>query len=932
MHGLIRIVEGKPHALPLVRVAVRASLLDLSAGISVEQEYRNDGNDTAECSYRFPVPARAAVCAFAMRKEDGTRVVGTVQEKEEARVTYDDAVSQGKFASLMEQDSPDAFTTSVGNILPGETVVVELTYVTELTEGETNDSIRFHIPAHVGARYGDPPSTNKVAPAAATGSTFFSVDVSIEAAAPISKINCPSHAVSTDLGPDPSLPNAADLPIPNFARVACKLDLALSRDFVLEITSAGLDRPRCFVEHHPSEDTAAVSLTVVPRFQLPEVTGQEFVFLVDRSGSMGPWGASPGGERIALARKALVVLLRSLPHQDTTFNIVSFGSSHEALWKKGSRAYNQRTLDEATRLVDSMEANFGGTEIRAALESVFRLRDQKRPTSVFVLTDGDAWDLDGVVDSVKSAVSASSSAAPLRVFSLGIGNSASTAMCDALARVGHGIAQYVSDGESFTGKTARLLKAARTPQILNARLDFGVDESVTPSKEKSAEDDFELVEPPKHGDEGAAIAEKVKSLSLFDEAVDPLAAPDKQGAPAPEPAKLPPPSPIQLAPHKIQNLYPGSRLHAYGIVTPASLLGEKATLRGELATGEQLALDVPIVAAHVGVTSTSNPGAAPPLLHALAARKLIQELEDGSHVLKPPSTDGDLAARTLKAAVVRLGKQYSLASRHTSFVAVDEADLAAGKVRKPVARVVDTVNEGMYGGAPGGGGGGAMRRCMAMPLMAPVGPPAPLPVSTGRQAPRAAFLACAAPPPPPPLAQMCAPVPAAAAHGGVRHRAAQFAPDAADTAQPKGGFGVALKSAFGGSSFAKKKAAPTAVEEAAAPAPAAEAKPAAPPTPTDTLELLARAQSFAGSFAPAALAALPGAPRVKELVTRLLGAYKGARAEEVATTLAVLAYLEREMEGERDAWEAMGEKARSWVAGELGIGEGEVEKLVEGFA
>ena len=42
-----------------------------------------------------------------------------------------------------------------------------------------------------------------------------------------------------------------------------------------------------------------------------------------------------------------------------------------------------------TQHVDSMFANYGGTEIRAALESMFRNRQQNVPTSCFVLTDGE---------------------------------------------------------------------------------------------------------------------------------------------------------------------------------------------------------------------------------------------------------------------------------------------------------------------------------------------------------------------------------------------------------------------------------------------------------------------------------------------------------------------------------------------------------------
>ncbi|GAA5889554.1 hypothetical protein JCM8208_001058 [Rhodotorula glutinis] len=923
MHGLVCLVDGLAHSLPLVRVAVQATLVDVSAQVVVRQQYKNDGILRSDCSYQFPVPARAAVTAFALVKEDGSRVVGVVREKEEARITYEDAVKEGKLSSLMEQASPDTFTTSVGNILPDELVTVELAYVTELTEGDSNDSIRLHVPAHVGCRYGDSPSTSSVARPASTTGAFFSVDAKIESVAAITKVNCPSHAVSTELGPDPSLPDADLLPFSNHARVACSSRLALSSDFVLQVTSAGLDRPRCVVEQHPSSDSAAISLTVVPRFELPALKSQEYVFLVDRSGSMGSWGAPAGGSgRIGLARKALVVLLRSLPSRDSLFNIVSFGSTHDILWASGSRAYNQGTLDEATTLIDSMEADMGGTEIRAALESVFKLRDKKRPTSVFVLTDGDVWDLDGVLESVKTAVSASSTDAPLRVFSLGIGKSASTAMVDGLARVGHGIVQYVSDGESFTGKAARLLRAAGSPPILNARLDFGVAaqaaaDHAAPQSASSGGDDegFEIVEPSEEAVD--PLADKVQSLNLFDDTVDPLKF-DEQTAPPAEPVVLPPPAPVQLAPSTLHSLYSGSRLHAYGIVAPASLLLDKVTLLGELATGQQLELAIPLVKVRTAPSATS-----PPILHALAGRKLIQELEDGSHVVTPPGTEGDLAARTLKAAVVRLGKQYSLASTHTSFVAVDEADAKRGKVPKAVVRIIEGGGMARFGGGGGGFGGAMPLMAMAAPAPVPAGPPGRA-LLRSRAAPLATFAAApapalamtfAAPAPPPPSA----PAP---------RRRSLFGTSTTSTS-PHGLDSAAASPSTTSSSITTSSASmidhppldAASSSDQSVPGPTTSSSAV---TPADRLEQLARAQAFDGSFSPSAISALPESTRFDALPEEVR-AREGVRA-----TLAVLAYLERGVAGEeREAWEGMAEKARAWVSDELGVSEEEVARLVE---
>ena len=52
--------------------------------------------------------------------------------------------------------------------------------------------------------------------------------------------------------------------------------------------------------------------------------GGLFVFLLDRSGSMG-------GERIREAKNALILFLQSLP-PNSLFQIVSFGSEHENMF------------------------------------------------------------------------------------------------------------------------------------------------------------------------------------------------------------------------------------------------------------------------------------------------------------------------------------------------------------------------------------------------------------------------------------------------------------------------------------------------------------------------------------------------------------------------------------------------------------------------
>ncbi|KAJ7778541.1 von Willebrand factor type A domain-containing protein [Mycena metata] len=654
--GLYYLSENRTISLPLLHVHAAASIKELAAEVKLTQTYLNDTGSAREVGYSFPVPARAVVCSFVMIKQDGMRVVGLVQEKGEARETYNAAVSQGKQAALMEQQTPDVFQVAVGNIQPHETVKIELLYATVLAEDEENDSIRFHLPMHIGARYGQAPSSGPALPSN-TSDTFMEISANVESVAPIAKIGCPSHTVSTELGPDPALPNAHELPFSYYARVSLSSAAALDKDFILTVKSVGLDPPRCVAERHPTNPTTALAFTLVPRFKLPDIARQEFIFLVDRSGSMK-------ASRILAAKRALIVMLRSLPAKDSVFQIASFGRNCTMLWDEGSRPYNQAMLDKATQHVDSMQANYGGTRIREALVRCFAARKTDRPTSVFVLTDGAAWDVDGVLKEVKVSVSAGTAQAHLRVSVLGIGNSASTAMCEGIARVGNGTCMMVGEQETiFTGKIARMLKAARTPMITGIVVDWGVPTVVDhePPAEEIDDDEFVIVSEVDAKGKGKA------PLNVFDESVDPLQTEDQSVPPPPE-VVLSPPPPVQQSPFKIQSLSPGIRLNVYAILQ-GTTVPKVVTLTGFTEDGSKIELSVP-----VNLSNLPNTPDSPPAIHALAARKIIQDIEDGQHAITPSiPEDADLLARTIKAHIVRLAKLHSIMSSHTSFVAVDES-------------------------------------------------------------------------------------------------------------------------------------------------------------------------------------------------------------------------------------------------------------------
>ena len=126
--------------------------------------------------------------------------------------------------------------------------------------------------------------------------------------------------------------------------VSFKSHTFLQSDFVLIIRADELDSPRCFaeIEKAPGRnglDTIALHLNLVPKFDISTLLAQEYIFLVDRSGSME-------NERIDTAKRVLNVILKVIPNNESFFNVWSFSDTSVSLWPR-SVPYNEHNVCEA---------------------------------------------------------------------------------------------------------------------------------------------------------------------------------------------------------------------------------------------------------------------------------------------------------------------------------------------------------------------------------------------------------------------------------------------------------------------------------------------------------------------------------------------------------------------------------------------------------
>ncbi len=200
--GTLRTSAGRP--LPLERTDVKARVSGPVASVEVVQRFRNDTAEAIEAVYLFPLPHEASVHTMRFRIRD--RVVeAAVKEKEEARRAYEAARSEGRAATLLEQDRPNLFTLSVANVPPGEVIEVTLGYQEKLAydDGEwrfvfpmvTTPRYQERPAGVVAGRIEDKPAIRPPRPASNDRAADVGVEVEIHTGGTIGEPRSPSHHV-----------------------------------------------------------------------------------------------------------------------------------------------------------------------------------------------------------------------------------------------------------------------------------------------------------------------------------------------------------------------------------------------------------------------------------------------------------------------------------------------------------------------------------------------------------------------------------------------------------------------------------------------------------------------------------------------------------------------------------------------------------------
>ncbi|XP_034643106.1 von Willebrand factor A domain-containing protein 5A-like isoform X2 [Trachemys scripta elegans] len=463
--------SNKP--VPLRSGSVTVLIRGFVADVGCELLYRNEEPGPVEAVFVFPVDAEAAVYAFQARL-GGTCMQAQLREKKQAQELYGDALAGGQSSFLLQQEGTggDIFSCSLGNLPPGEEAALTLRYVCELPL-EPDGAARYMLPAVLRPRYTphgwDGEDVTQGVPRVPQGELPYTLSLSVTLQSP--------HSI------DRVLSNCSLTPLSYMAGNWTTAQVSLAeappwdRDVELLVYYVEPHKPSAVLEDGlPGAEPGslmgnpAVMVTLLP--SLPEaVPGQssagEFIFLLDRSGSMGcPMdGRDRSRQRIDSAKETLVLLLKSLP-LGCYFNIYGFGSRFESFYSQ-SVGYTQQTMAESLQRIQQLQADLGGTEILAPLRAIYCSPCQDgHPRQLFVFTDGEVGNTKDVITEVQRHRGAH------RCFSFGIGEGASTSLVKGISRAAGGSAEFITGQDRMQPKALQSLKRALQPAVTGLSLSW----------------------------------------------------------------------------------------------------------------------------------------------------------------------------------------------------------------------------------------------------------------------------------------------------------------------------------------------------------------------------------------------------------------------------------------------------------------------------
>ena len=441
--------------LPLKDTKVDVAITGVIADVTVKQVYENHGTRPIHARYVFPASTRAAVSGLTMTVGQ-VRTVAKIRERETATREFEAAKRAGKSATLLEQSRPNVFTMKLANVLPGDTVVVELKYTELLVP--TDGVYEFVYPTVVGPRYSE-----KTEREASPADGFVTAPYTHHDEAPLSDFHL-SGVVSTGVPLRELASPSHQLTVHSTAGGRAEIALADTerfsgnRDFILRYRLASKKIASGLLLFQGGYENFFLLVTEPPERVAPDqVPPREYIFVLDVSGSMN-------GFPLDTAKKLMRDLAGVLRPTDT-FNVVLFADGSD-IFSRTSVPATRPNLERALQFIGRRNGG-GGTRLLAALERAVAIPPQPEVSrSVVLVTDGYIEAEADVFDYVRDQRN------DVNFFAFGIGSSVNRFLIDGVARAGLGEPFIVTTPGEAELAAHRLRQYIDTPVLTGIDVTF----------------------------------------------------------------------------------------------------------------------------------------------------------------------------------------------------------------------------------------------------------------------------------------------------------------------------------------------------------------------------------------------------------------------------------------------------------------------------
>jgi Ca-activated chloride channel family protein len=453
--------------LPLYLTKAEVNIVGVIADVKVTQIYKNNGKNPLEAIYIFPSSTRAAV--YAMTMTIGDRILkAEIQERKKAREIYEQAKKEGITTSLLEQQRPNVFQMNVANIMPGDSIIVEMKYTELLVP--TDKTYEFVYPTVVGPRYSNISEKNAndndkfvQTPYKHEGEKpdyKFDIKINLSTGVPLNEVVCKTHKTNiSQISGNQAL-----------IELDKSQEFSGNKDFILNYKLSGNRiETGLILSENEKEKFFLLMLQPPKKIEPNEILPREYIFILDVSGSMN-------GFPIDVSKEVVKNLLSELKPNEK-FNILLFAGSSEMLFDKSKEA-NDENLNKALIMLEGIYG-MGGTELLPALKKVINYPKEKDfSRTILILTDGYVPVEAEAFDLIKNNLQNSN------VFTFGIGNSVNRLLIEGMARAGQGESFIITNKNEAKQQAEKFFNYIKSPIMTNINIDFGKFETYDVEPEK----------------------------------------------------------------------------------------------------------------------------------------------------------------------------------------------------------------------------------------------------------------------------------------------------------------------------------------------------------------------------------------------------------------------------------------------------------------